>query len=111
MKHRFDRGMTALKANDRAYVTEIDKNAAPLAQEVLRLEIVMGLDSPAELAKERLQLQVDVLQSSLKSGAKGSSAEVIPTALADLCSIPVLVAPHMMSRMTQLIVHCKTHFS
>lgn len=108
MKQRFDRGMTALKTNDRQYASEIDNNAAPLAQQVLRLEIVMGLDSPAALAKERLQMQVGVLQSSLKSGAKGPTAETLPAQLADLCSVPVLMDPQMMSRITQLISRCKT---
>ncbi|MGZ3235869.1 MAG: DUF349 domain-containing protein [Burkholderiaceae bacterium] len=107
MRHRFDRGITALKSNDRQYAVELDKNAASLAQEVMRLEIVMGIESPAALARERLQLQVEVLQSSLKTGTKVLPAESLSNQLANLCGAPVSVEPQMMNRLMQLIAHCK----
>ncbi|MGZ5788557.1 MAG: DUF349 domain-containing protein, partial [Burkholderiaceae bacterium] len=108
LKQRFDDCMAALKSNDRQYASALENNKTSLAQDVMRLEIVMGIDSPATLARERLQLQVEVLQSSLKSGAKASSAESLAAQLADLCGIPAVVEPQMMSRLTQLIAHCKS---
>jgi hypothetical protein len=107
MQHRFDCGITALKSNDRQYALELAKNASSLAQEVMRLEIVLGIESPAALARERLQLQVEVLQSSLKTGAKALPAESLSSQLANLCGAPVSVEPQMLNRLTQLIAHCK----
>jgi DNA repair protein SbcC/Rad50 len=107
MRTRFERGITALKSNDRQYALELNKNAASLAQEVMRLEIVLGIDSPAALARERLQLQVEVLQSSLKSGPKALSGESLSNQLANLCGSPVTVEPQMMNRLKQLITHYK----
>jgi exonuclease SbcC len=107
MRTRFERGITALKSNDRQYALELNKNAASLAQEVMRLEIVMGIDSPAALARERLQLQVEVLQSSLKNGSKAVSGESLSNQLANLCGSSVSVEPQMMNRLKQLITHYK----
>lgn len=45
-----------------------DAEAAKFEDAVLHLEILLGIDSPASLSRQRLQKQVDVLQSSLKSG-------------------------------------------
>lgn len=107
MKLRFDSGLAALQSNDRQYASELDKNAALLAQEVMRLEIAMGIDSPTALGKERLQLQVEVLQSSLKTGVKALSAESLPTQLANLFGVPASTEPQLKHRLTQLITHCK----
>jgi hypothetical protein len=99
--------MDALRSNDRQYASEIERNVALLGQEVMRLEIVLGVESPAELARERLQLQVEVLQSSLKTGAKGLSENSIVAQLASLCSIPCLAGPQLVDRITQLMAKCK----
>ena len=53
-----------------ALCVQLAKNLPQLLNEVLRLEIVHGLESPAEFSRERLKMQVQVLQSSLKSGEK-----------------------------------------
>jgi hypothetical protein len=46
------------------------KPTAALLGELLRQEIAAGIDSGAEFARDRLKLQVEALQSSLKSGHK-----------------------------------------
>ncbi|MBI3229600.1 MAG: DUF349 domain-containing protein [Burkholderiales bacterium] len=51
-------------------LSRLQAKRADLANEVLRQEIIHGIDSPAEFSRERLQMQVQVLQSSLKSGEK-----------------------------------------
>jgi hypothetical protein len=107
MKQRFDAGIAALKSNDPQYASALEQNKTSFAQDVMRLEIVMGIDSPAELARERLQLQVEVLQSSLKSGVKALQTESLSGQLSNLCGVPVAADALMMNRLMQLVTHCK----
>lgn len=58
-----------------AFARDWQARSAQLAEIVLRLEIVHGIDSPPEFARQRLQMQVAVLQSSLKSGEKQGAPE------------------------------------
>jgi hypothetical protein len=67
-------GGMAGNAGRKAYAEQLERNRAKLLEQVLRLEIVAGVDSGAEFARERLKMQVEVLQSSLKSGQKPESA-------------------------------------
>ena len=69
---------------------------------MLRLEIHLSIDSPAELARERLQLQVDVLRTSLKSGA---ATDTDSARLVALCALPALVDQSTTLRL-QRIVEC-----
>jgi hypothetical protein len=86
LKKRFDAGLAALEKKDAAYAAQLEKNRAVLLQNLLRFEIVAGLDSPPELSRERLQMQVAVLQSTLKNGATNNRQD----ALLDLCRLPAL---------------------
>lgn len=73
LQARFAAALAALEASDdarAAYVRQMEGNHERLLNELLRLEIAAGIDSGAEFARERLRLQVEVLQSSLKSGQK-----------------------------------------
>jgi hypothetical protein len=67
--------------------------------EVLRLEIAAGIDSGAEFARERLKLQVESLQSSLKSGQKPATAA---TQFLQLCALPALADERTSSRIDHL---------
>jgi exonuclease SbcC len=97
---RFDAATSALKTADSQYASLLEQNRPALAQLVLRLEILMGIDSPPELSRERLQLQVDVLQSSLKAGQK----PVTPgTQLLQLCELPASTDPQIARRIDQVI--------
>jgi hypothetical protein len=96
---RFRAAQAAL-ANDRAaYVRLLEQNRPKLLQEILRLEIGAGIDSGSEFARERLKLQVEVLQSSLKSGQKPPSQAA---QFRELCAMPALVDDRTASRIDQL---------
>lgn len=97
---RFDAAVAAIGGADNQYAALLKQNQAVLGQEILRLEILMGIDSPPELSRDRLQLQVEVLQSSLKTGQKPVTLE---TQLMQLCRLPALTDQLIDRRIDQLI--------
>jgi hypothetical protein len=96
---RFTAALAALDGKRGAYAEQLERNRGKLLNEVLRLEIVAGVDSGAEFARERLKMQVEVLQSSLKSGQKPQSASA---AYLQLCAMPALADARTTSRIEQL---------
>jgi len=78
LQKRFDAALAALEGDRAAYARQLHENRPRLLSDLLRLEIAAGIDSGAEFARDRLRLQVEVLQSSLKSGQKpgGNTAEL-----------------------------------
>jgi len=86
LRARYDAALAALEASDAeraAYVRQMEENRDRLLNDLLRLEIAAGIDSGPEFARERLRLQVEVLQSSLKSGQKpGAQAAELRALLA-----------------------------
>jgi hypothetical protein len=78
LQKRFDAALAALEGDRTAYARQLQENRPRLLNDLLRLEIAAGIDSGAEFARDRLRLQVEVLQSSLKSGQKpgGNTAEL-----------------------------------
>ncbi len=84
LRKRFDAALKALSTKDRNYAALLQANQPLLQKAVLRAEVMAGLDSPPELSRERLQAQVDVLQSSL-SGQGGKS---LAMQLDELCAMP-----------------------
>lgn len=100
LQGRFAAGVTALEAGRESYARALEANRSQLLDEVLRLEIVAGVDSGAEFARERLKMQVEVLQSSLKSGQKPLSATA---AYLQLCAMPALADDRTVSRIEQLL--------
>ncbi|HEY8026472.1 MAG TPA: DUF349 domain-containing protein [Burkholderiaceae bacterium] len=86
LRKRFDSALLALQNKDQRYASELEKNRPVLLQSLLRYEIVAGLESPPELSRERLQMQVAVLQSTLKMGSSNNKHD----ALLDLCKLPAL---------------------
>lgn len=96
---RFNAALASLDGKRSAYAEQLERNRAKLLDEVLRLEIVAGVDSGAEFARERLKMQVEVLQSSLKSGQKPQSAG---SAYLQLCAMPALADARTASRIEQL---------
>jgi hypothetical protein len=102
LRTRFDAALKAAgegAAARAAYAGQLETNRQRLLSEVLRLEIVAGIDSGAEFAKDRLKMQVEVLQSSLKSGQKPASHAAQFLAL---CAMPALVDARTASRIEQL---------
>jgi hypothetical protein len=86
LRARYDAALAALDASEgerAAYVRQMEENRDRLLSDLLRLEIAAGIDSGPEFARERLRLQVEVLQSSLKSGQKpGAQAAELRALLA-----------------------------
>jgi hypothetical protein len=102
LQGRFTAALAAVDKGDGqrgAYAEQLERNRAKLLDEVLRLEIVAGVDSGAEFARERLKMQVEVLQSSLKSGQKPQTASA---AYLQLCAMPALADARTTSRIEQL---------
>ncbi|CAN7231812.1 DUF349 domain-containing protein [Pseudoduganella sp. LjRoot289] len=81
------------------YAAQLEGARAKLLQEVLRLEIVAGVDSGAEFARDRLKMQVEVLQSSLKSGQKPMTQAA---QFVQLCGMPALADARTATRIEQL---------
>ena len=100
LQARFAAAQQALGGQQAAYAEQLEGNRAALLAEVLRLEIVGGVDSGAEFARARLKMQVDVLQASLKSGQKPgpAAAQFLP-----LCTLPALADARTVSRIEQLL--------
>jgi hypothetical protein len=106
LRTRFDGALAALRGSpdDRAaYKRTLEENSGKLLHDLLRLEIGAGIDSGPEFARERLKLQVEVLQTSLKSGHGGRGAHGGAAAqLRELCALPALVDARTASRIEQL---------
>src|SRR5471030_2803084 len=99
LQGRFNAALKAYDGQRAAYAGQLERNRAKLLDEVLRLEIVAGVDSGAEFARERLKMQVQVLQSSLKSGEKQASAAA---QYLQLCAMAALADARTTSRIEQL---------
>jgi hypothetical protein len=101
LRQRFDAALAALAQGREAYVQTLEQNCATLLHELLRLEIAAGIDSGAEFARERLKLQVEVLQSSLKSGQKPATHAA---ELRQLVALPALADARTASRIEHLLM-------
>jgi hypothetical protein len=99
MRLRFDNALRAFHISDGKYRALLEKNREVLRQNVLRLEIVAGVESPAELSRDRLKMQVEVLQSALKNGPVTNKLG----ALLDLCKLPAPADQDVLTRVERLI--------
>jgi hypothetical protein len=102
LRERFGAALGATISPEReAYARVLEQNRPRLLQELLRLEIIAGVDSGPEFARERLKLQVEVLQSSLKSGHRPASNAA---ELRQLCALPALTDARTASRIEHLLM-------
>jgi hypothetical protein len=104
LKGRFDAAATALAGTDAeraSYARLLETSRATLLQDLLRQEIAAGIDSGAEFARDRLKLQVDVLQSSLKSGQKPVAQAA---QLQALLALPANADARTITRIEQLLM-------
>ena len=101
LRQRYDAALAALDGERAGHVAQLEANRERVLQDLLRLEIAAGVDSGAEFARDRLRLQVEVLQSSLKSGQK-------PLAQVDelraLLALPALLDARTESRIEHLLL-------
>ena len=98
---RFEAALNALDADRAAYARLLEANRPTLLAELLRQEVAAGIDSGAEFARDRLKLQVEALQSTLKAGNKPAHRH---TALHALCALPALVDERTAHRIEQLLM-------
>lgn len=96
---RFGMAIAALKNADPQHAALLQQNRAIIEREVLRLEIIMGIESPPELSRERLQLQVEVLQASLKTGQKSLSQQ---QQFLHVVALPALTGPPLDDRIERV---------
>jgi DNA repair protein SbcC/Rad50 len=89
LEMRFHTALTALQSADAQYAARLRANRTELERELLRLEIKLEIESPPELAAERLKLQVEALQASLKSGNQAGADDAIAL-LIKICALPAL---------------------
>lgn len=99
LKGRWQAAMAAIGGDRAAYASQLEKNRDTLLREVLRMEIVAGVDSGSEFARDRLKLQVEVLQSSLKSGQRPAEPKA---QLLQLCAMPALADARTATRIETL---------
>ena len=98
---RFEAALHALEGDRAGYARQLEANRERLLHDLLKLEIAAGIDSGPEFARDRLKLQVEVLQSSLKSGQKpGAHGD----ALRQLLSVPALADARTETRIEQLLM-------
>jgi hypothetical protein len=113
LRTRFDAALHALGAGadaQRTHAGLLERNRALVLQELLRLEIGAGIDSGPEFARDRLKLQVEVLQSSLQAGTRTNSRSGNAHAAADtpsgrlraLLARPALLDDRTATRIEQL---------
>lgn len=100
LNRRFAAWMQAVESGDENYADQLSANAEIAGKIILQLEILNGIDSPAELSRLRLQMQVDVLQETLKSGNKHSASL---EQLQRLYSIPAVLELSQQQRVARLL--------
>ncbi len=102
LSHRFYNGLKAIASLNMGYGKRLADNVTSLKDNLLRSEIVYGLDSPDELMQERLQMQVKVLQDSL-AGDHLQADE----AIRQLLELPALMDDRDIQRISHLVARIK----
>ena len=101
LEARFQAALIALENDDQPYRELLQKNTANFDSALLHLEILSGIDSPIALSRERLQMQVEVLQNSLKRGASDKASSEL---LQRLLTLPVVLDTARMQRLGQILL-------
>ncbi|HXA48048.1 MAG TPA: DUF349 domain-containing protein, partial [Burkholderiaceae bacterium] len=99
LRARFDKALQAIESKDGVYRTGLENNRAVLLKSLLRIEILNAVESPAEMSRERLQMQVEVLQSTLKAGVAHNKQD----SLMELCKLAAAVDQATAQRIERLI--------
>jgi hypothetical protein len=76
------------------------RNRDMVLEEILQMEIRLGVESPPELSQQRLKQQIQVLQSSLRSGQQPVEPQAM---LMQLCAQPALLDDAAAARVERLI--------
>lgn len=79
----------------------LQRNREAVMQEILQMEIRLGVDSPAALSQERLKQQIQVLQDALRAGQRTDQPQAL---LMQLCTQPALLDDEAAARIEHLIM-------
>ena len=90
----------ALEGGD-ALRAALQANREAVMQEILQMEIRLGVESPAALAQERLKQQIQVLQDALRAGQRPDQPQAL---LMQLCTQPALLDDEAAARIERLIM-------
>jgi exonuclease SbcC len=101
LRQRFDTALAAV-SNPETYLPQLQQQRATFDNTLLEAEIALGLESPPELARLRMQLQVALLQSSLKAGAGASTGH---QHLLRLCALPAIADATTLARVATVVRH------
>jgi hypothetical protein len=96
MAARFETAVAGTDAEREA----LRKNRDMVMEEILQMEIRLGVESPPELSQQRLKQQIQVLQSSLRSGQRPVEPQAM---LMQLCAQPALLDDAAAARVERLI--------
>jgi hypothetical protein len=102
MAARRDQALAAFADDDARFdhLDRIDDGAPTRRDALLELELTLGLPSPADLAKERLAVQVRKLNSRFKAAAGGGSAAEV---LLAWCAAPGVAEARDRGRCEQIV--------
>ena len=100
LAQRFADTLACAASGDSVYLEKLQANRARLRQELLRTEIILSIESPVDSARERLQMQVEVLQSALKSIAETPTAQ---SQLEALCRLPAALESDETARLLRVV--------
>lgn len=104
LQKRFEAARLAIENNDENYRHLLVKNMPDFDAALLQMEIITGIDSPPELSRDRLQMQVGVLQSSLKRGNDTNSNSEL---LHRLLTMPVVLDSAKVQRLEKVVFASK----
>src|SRR6476620_6794711 len=96
MAARFEAAIAGTDAEREA----LRRNRDMVMEEILQMEIRLGVESPPELSQQRLKQQIQVLQSSLRSGQRQAEPQAM---LMQLCAQPALLDDAAAARVERLI--------
>jgi hypothetical protein len=82
----------------------LQQNREAVMQEILQMEIRLGVESPAALSQERLKQQIQVLQDALRAGQRPDQPQAL---LMQLCTQPALLDDEAATRIERLIMRTR----
>lgn len=100
LARRFEGTLNAASHGAESYAAQLERQREQFDDALLEAEVALGLESPPHLARQRMQLQVALLQSSLKAGAVAMSGR---QHLERLCALPALADQATLARIGEAV--------
>ncbi len=105
LSHRFYNGLKAMAGRNLAYGKRVLNNVSSMKENLLRFEIMFGLDSPKYLEQERLKKQMEMLQDALG----GSNILEVEEVTRQLLEMPVFTEAEDIDRINTIILKLHDH--